>query len=690
MASPALASAPPTLHGLLERVFGFRSFRANQESVCQAAVEGRDVLLVMPTGAGKSLCYQLPALARGGTALVISPLIALMDDQAAKLESLGLRVGRIHSGLPRESSREVCREYLQGRLQFLFIAPERLRVPGFPEMLAKGKLGLIAIDEAHCISQWGHDFRPDYRMLGQHLPTLRPAPVIALTATATGDVQADIVAQLGFQRPAVFVHGFRRHNLAIEVVEVPKPKRGAFAAELLRDPAARPAIVYAQTRRDAEALAAELGRELRAAPYHAGLEPLHRDRVQKAFLSGQIEVVVATVAFGMGIDKADVRTVLHVALPATIEGYYQEIGRAGRDGAPSRTILMHSFADRRTHDFLFELSYPPAPRLDAIFRCLGDEPMHWQDLPPMLERREKIKLDEEACEKALEKLITHGGATIDYQGFVTRGSESWRAPYLAQTKHRSGQMEQVVRYAESASCRMAQLVRHFGDREDARAECGLCDVCAPHSTRAQRTRGLDADERRLAHTVVSALGGGPAKSTGKLHGELCTRNGVSRDAFEDLLNALCSAGFVRLEEASFEKDGRTIPFRKVSLTFEGKQFSEADADTVVMRELAGEAGARTPKNAGGRSRSRAKEASAEPSEPLTGSARELEAKLKSWRKAEASKLGQPAFCVFTDRTLRAIATERPLTEADLLAVGGVGPAKAARFGAEVCRICAGV
>jgi len=191
-------------------VFGFAQFKANQEPVCRAAVEGRDILLVMPTGAGKSLCYQLPAIALHGTALVISPLIALMEDQVAKLDSLGLRVARIHSGLDRGMSRQACADYLAGTLDFLFIAPERLRVPGFPEMLAKRRPVLIAIDEAHCISQWGHDFRPDYRMLGQYLPALREGsstiPMLALTATATPAVQADIVSQLGMVAPERFIH----------------------------------------------------------------------------------------------------------------------------------------------------------------------------------------------------------------------------------------------------------------------------------------------------------------------------------------------------------------------------------------------------------------------------------------------------------------------------------------------------
>src|SRR5450432_2497399 len=227
--------APGPLPDLLHRVFGFPTFRANQEAVCRAVIAGRDVLLVMPTGAGKSLCYQLPGIARGGTTLVISPLIALMEDQVAKLQQLGVAVARIHSGRDRADSRQGCIDYLNGALQFLFIAPERFRIPGFPEMLAKRKPNLVAIDEAHCISQWGHDFRPDYRMLGQYLPTLRPAPVIALTATATPLVQDDITEQLGLVGSARFIHGFRRANIAIEMVEVAPSQRPALACQLLLD-----------------------------------------------------------------------------------------------------------------------------------------------------------------------------------------------------------------------------------------------------------------------------------------------------------------------------------------------------------------------------------------------------------------------------------------------------------------------
>ncbi len=425
------------LNQLLHKTFGFPNFRANQEAVCRAATEGRDVLLVMPTGAGKSLCYQLPAIARGGTALVISPLIALMDDQAAKLTALGLRVARIHSGLSRDEARQACRDYLDGTLQFLFIAPERMRVPNFPEMLAKRKPALIAIDEAHCISQWGHDFRPDYRTLGDYLPSLRPAPVIALTATATPTVQKDIVTQLQLSQPALFIHGFRRHNLAIEVVELSKPRRNQFTVDLLRSPANRPAIVYAPSRKAAEELASTLGGS--AAAYHAGLDPATRERVQRHFLVWKLEVVVATIAFGMGIDKADVRTVVHTALPGSVEAYYQEIGRAGRDGEPSRTVLLHSFADRKMHEFFLERDYPAPTELSRVAALLtGDYQM-----PDIL--RQRLHMDVETFDKAVEKLASQGAASINIEGNVrSTGHTTWRTGYDAQLAFRRSQIDRMA------------------------------------------------------------------------------------------------------------------------------------------------------------------------------------------------------------------------------------------------------
>ena len=316
---------------VLNEVFGFSAFRARQREVCLSAWRGKDVLLVMPTGAGKSLCYQLPTIARQeGRAIVISPLIALIEDQVQKLKALGIAAERIHSGRARQDSLVACREWREGRLQFLFVAPERLGVPGFLEFLEENKPALIAVDEAHCISMWGHDFRADYRQLGPRLQRLRPANIVALTATATPEVQKDIVSQLGLTDPDVFIHGFRRDNIGIDVMELTPGARVEAVVSILKDKSKRPCIVYAPTRKIAESTAAELAKEYKTGVFHAGLPPQERQMVQDAFLRDEIEIMVATIAFGMGVDKPNVRTVFHLALPGSLEAYYQEIGRAGR------------------------------------------------------------------------------------------------------------------------------------------------------------------------------------------------------------------------------------------------------------------------------------------------------------------------------------------------------------------------
>lgn len=665
--APPTLVAPPTfsssdLPTLLHEAFGFSEFRPSQEAVCQAVVDGKDVLLVMPTGAGKSLCYQLPGLALGGTTLVISPLIALMEDQVAKLQQRGFVVERIHSGRDRAASRQACIDYLAGRLQFLFVAPERLRVPGFPEMLAKRKPTLIAVDEAHCISQWGHDFRPDYRTLGQHVPNLRPSPVIALTATATPIVQNDIARQLGLGDGGRFIQGFRRDNIAIEVVEAAPGERFDLARQLLEDSDRRPAIVYAPTRRQAEELAGELKGHFPAAPYHAGLSAEVRGRVQAGFLDGKLEVIVATIAFGMGIDKPDVRTVIHTALPSSVEGYYQEIGRAGRDGAPSRAVLMHSYADRYTHDHFHERDYPDVKVLDGLYKLLGEEPQAKEEL------QRRVRMDPEAFERALEKLWIHGGALVDFAENVTQGRPGWREPYQAQMAQKLEQLQAMLRFADGSQCRMCALVSHFGDRTGSMQPCGICDFCAPGDCEAQRFREATDREMAFAQDVLEALSKNDGRSTGKLYTEICGASNFERDAFEQLLSAMARAELIELKEETFTAEGREIAFRRALLLQMARTFE------LHIKE-------RPEKKAKSKKRAAAKKAM----KKAAGEDAIVEA-LKQWRMGIAKKEGVPAFRVLTDKALLGIAEERPASNEELLAVAGVGPRAVSRYGAGILRV----
>ncbi|MBI1358145.1 MAG: DNA topoisomerase III [Acidobacteria bacterium] len=670
---------PDGLPVLLKQVFGFDEFRPHQQDVCRMVVEGSDVLLVMPTGAGKSLCYQLPGIARGGTTLVISPLIALMEDQVSKLQQRGLRAERIHSGRDRAASRQCCYDYLDGKLDFLFIAPERLAVPGFPEMLAKRTPALVAVDEAHCISQWGHDFRPEYRMLGQRLPMLRPAPVIGLTATATPIVQDDICEQLGLEAPRRSIHGFRRTNIAVEVVELTPAQRIPAMLKILRDAERRPAIVYAPTRKAAEQQAAELQVELPAEAYHAGMSAAQRDRVQAGFLEGETEIIVATIAFGMGIDKANVRTVIHTGLPGSVEGYYQEIGRAGRDGLPSRAILMHSWADRRTHEFFIERDYPEAETLEKVFDALDDHPATREDLD------NRLDLDPQIVEKALEKLWIHGGLELDPEQNLLRGAHGWRGPYLRQRDHKLAQLEAMTRFAESHQCRMLDLVAHFGDQEDSRRPCGHCDVCSPADCVGQSRRAPTKQEKNALEAILDALRTQDSQAVGRLYRELFEGTDIDRKKFEQLLNSLGRAGYVGLFEDSFEKDGRVIEFRRASLTHEGRSLQGSPADDVEIPEE-GPAPKKKPKalKAGKVGKGKAAKAVTESdADPV------LLAALKAWRMAEAKRIRKPAFTIFPNRTLVGLAAHKPSSEEELMEVSGVGPRLAKQYGDKLLALIRG-
>lgn len=547
---------------LLREVFGFDAFRPHQQQVCESVIEGHSGLLVMPTGAGKSLCYQLPALARGGSALVISPLIALMEDQVAHLRAQGIVAERIHSGRDRADSRQVCKRYLAGELELLFVAPERLRVPGFAELLKRRRPSLVAVDEAHCISQWGHDFRPDYRMLRERLQFGAEVPVLALTATATGQVQQDILQQLGMPDARCFIHGFRRDNLAVEVIEAQSAERDSRIAAVLQGEGRLPALLYAPTRKDTERLAKMLGKQRVAAPYHAGLPPADRQRIQEAFLEGKIDVVVATIAFGMGVDKPDVRTVIHAGLPGSVEGYYQEIGRAGRDGLPSRAVLMHAARDFKTHEFFLDRDYPPVSEVMALQGELGQEARSVDELAA------RTGKEPQQVERILQKLWVHGGAHMTPDGGAVLATGAWKTPYRAQRRHREGQLAAMAELVRSPECRMVQLVRHFGDREDSGEPCGQCDVCAPSGAVASDQRSLSPSEVRVAQALPEVLAeAARAPTLAQLHEQL--GGTLERRLFDDLMRALADAGVVTLSPATFKKDGRKITYHRVKLEQEG-------------------------------------------------------------------------------------------------------------------------
>jgi ATP-dependent DNA helicase RecQ len=368
-----------TLEKNLQEKFGLTSFRLGQREIIQSVMSGKDVLAIMPTGGGKSLCYQLPAAIRPGISVVVSPLISLMNDQVRALRQLGLPAGCIHSGVSLDERKLIFQEMSRQESFMLYVSPERVQKPGFAEWLQKQRLNLFAIDEAHCVSQWGHDFRPEYSQITK-LRQLRPeVPVVALTATATPYVKRDIITHLGLQSPDQHVYGFYRPNLyyQVEFCSDDEEKEDFVFQALQQTPQGR-VIVYCATRKKAEEWAETLGRGERVAFYHAGLPAAERVRVEEEYQSGQVRILAATNAFGMGIDHPDVRLVIHTQMPGNVESYYQEIGRAGRDGQPSTCLLLYSRKDKGLQSFFIRGSDAP----EAIIRH------RWQALDAIVQYSE--------------------------------------------------------------------------------------------------------------------------------------------------------------------------------------------------------------------------------------------------------------------------------------------------------------
>ncbi len=368
-----MSSPPPQQLDSHLAQFRLSAFRPGQEEVIRTVLAGRDCLCVMPTGGGKSLCYQLPAVALDGLTVVVSPLIALMKDQVDQMQELGLPVTYINSTLSPDEQSERLQAVASGEVKMIYAVPERFRSPRFLEAVRAAGLRLLAIDEAHCISQWGHDFRPDYARLGQFRETLGNPPTIALTATATDDVRRDIVKQLNLSEPETFIRGFARDNLFYRVWKTSGEREKTERLVEFLEKAPGSGIIYASTRRRTEEVAEALGRRLRrkVIAYHAGLLPEPRKAAQEAFMRGDVEIIVATTAFGMGIDKSDVRFVVHYNLPGTLEGYYQEAGRAGRDGLPSQCLLLYNASDRYIQEWFIESAYPGPENVELVYEYLA-------------------------------------------------------------------------------------------------------------------------------------------------------------------------------------------------------------------------------------------------------------------------------------------------------------------------------
>jgi ATP-dependent DNA helicase RecQ len=600
----------------LKRIFGFDHFRAGQEAVVRDALAGRDVLALMPTGGGKSLCFQLPALLQPGVTLVVSPLIALMQDQVRLLQDNDIAASFINSNLePIDVSRRTA-ALLRGDYKLFYLAPERLLLPDFldgPLRVLGDTLGINAfvIDEAHCVSEWGHDFRREYRQLSLLRRRHPKIPMLAFTATATPRVRTDIAAQLALRNPAMHVTSFNRPNLFYQV----RPKSKRTYPELLAQIRGGGAgIVYCLSRRRVDELALQLqGDGIRVRPYHAGLDAVVRRDNQEAFIRDDVQVIVATIAFGMGINKPDVRWVVHYDLPKTLEGYYQESGRAGRDGDPARCILYFGAADIRTSEFLIQQKIDPAT-----------------------------------------------GAALEEEQRIARQ-----------------QLRQVLSYAESTECRRAVQLRYLG--EDFPALCDACDNCCEPRTMQDWSlearqfmsciaRLAQRGQRFGAAQIIEILRGARSERVLSRGHDSLSVYGIGKqrsvEEWRSVARALLHQGLI--EET---QDGYPV------LSLNGQSRLVLREELAVRI-----AAAVRPKSARSPNTAAAGGTSANGAEGSGAADGELFERLRALRKRLADEHGVPPYVVFHDATLREMAARRPLSLNAFAELPGVGHAKLARYG----------
>ena len=452
-------------------------------------------MVVMPTGSGKSLCYQLPALLRDDLTIVVSPLVALMQDQVEALAARGLgeRVALVNAQQNAGANAQAIERAVAGELKLMYVAPERFAAIGFLDRMRAAEVGLFVVDEAHCVSQWGHDFRPDYFRLADAARMLDASAIVASTATATPRVASDVVRRLGLRDPLRVSTGFDRPNISFAVARPGGHEKRAMLAEALRSQDALPAIVYAGTRAGAEEIAADLTRALgeEAVAYHAGLDREHRAEVQRRFLSDDVRVICATNAFGMGVDKPNVRTVVHASVPASLEAYYQEAGRAGRDGAPARALLLAENRDKALHVHFIKREEVdpglPGWLADRLIAAADGDARYSLDAAGLMR---DLRGDGERL-RALIGHLTRAGviapspsAPDRVAGRIT-GRFDGRAAALCRTSIEEGarsrwrQYREIWAYVEEEACRRRAILRHFGDASEPELVLECCDVCTP-------------------------------------------------------------------------------------------------------------------------------------------------------------------------------------------------------------------